>query len=108
MLVAPHQSRAMPHKLQNKISGEFMKFRGKPRLGVSVAVLAIALPVMPALAQTTATASPQQTQPAGGLQSAPANVDEIVVTARKRTENLQNVPIVVTTASHQLLQDTGV
>jgi outer membrane receptor protein involved in Fe transport len=39
---------------------------------------------------------------------APANVAEIVVTAQKRTQNLQDVPIVVTTVSHQLLQDTGV
>lgn len=85
-----------------------MKFRGKPRLAVSVAALAIALPAMPALAQTTATASPEQTQSAGAVQSALNNVDDIVVTARKRTENLQNVPIVVTTVNRQLLQDTGV
>jgi iron complex outermembrane receptor protein len=39
---------------------------------------------------------------------APSNVAEIIVTAQKRTQNLQDVPIVVTTVSHQLLQDSGV
>ncbi len=38
----------------------------------------------------------------------PQSVDEIVVTAQKRTQNLQDVPIVVTTVSRQLLQDSGV
>jgi outer membrane receptor protein involved in Fe transport len=38
----------------------------------------------------------------------PNTVDEIVVTARKQTESLQNVPIVVTTLNRQLLQDSGV
>jgi outer membrane receptor protein involved in Fe transport len=36
------------------------------------------------------------------------NIDTIVVTAQKRVQSLQDVPIVVTTVSHQLLQDTGV
>ena len=40
--------------------------------------------------------------------NAPTTIDEIVVTAQKRTESLQNVPIVVTTVNRQLLQDTGV
>ncbi len=40
--------------------------------------------------------------------NAPRTVDEIVVTAQKRTQTLQNVPIVVTTISRQLLLDTGV
>ncbi|KRB42470.1 TonB-dependent receptor [Phenylobacterium sp. Root700] len=35
-------------------------------------------------------------------------IEEIVVTAQKREQNLQDVPIVVTVASAQLLQDTGV
>lgn len=38
----------------------------------------------------------------------PRSVDEIVVTAQKRTQNLQDVPIVVTTVSAQALQDAGV
>ena len=82
-----------------------MKFRGKPRLAVSVSALVIALQAMPALAQTApATAAPAQ--PAA--QAVPDNVADIIVTARKRPENLQNVPIVVTTVNRQLLQDTGV
>jgi outer membrane receptor protein involved in Fe transport len=40
--------------------------------------------------------------------AAPTSVDEIVVTAQQKTENLQDVPVVVTTVSHQLLQDSGV
>ena len=81
-----------------------MKFRGKPRLALSVSVLAIALQAAPALAQTAATPAPAQT----AAQTVPATIDDIVVTARKRPENLQNVPIVVTTVNRQLLQDTGV
>ena len=38
----------------------------------------------------------------------PQSVDEIVVTAQKRTQNLQDVPIVVTVINRQLLQDSGV
>jgi outer membrane receptor protein involved in Fe transport len=35
-------------------------------------------------------------------------LDDIIVTAQKREQNLQDVPIVVTAVSDQLLQDTGV
>src|SRR5690606_19328098 len=39
----------------------------------------------------------------------PASVlDEIIVTAQKRAQNLQDVPIVVTVLNQQLLQDAGV
>lgn len=41
-------------------------------------------------------------------QEANRQVDEIVVTAQKREQSLQNVPIVVTAVSAQLLQDSGV
>ena len=37
-----------------------------------------------------------------------AVISEIIVTAQKRAQNLQDVPIVVTAVSGQLLQDTGV
>ena len=37
-----------------------------------------------------------------------SGVADIVVTAQKRTQNLQDVPIVVTTVGRQLLQDSGV
>ena len=61
-----------------------------------------------------ATAAVAQTAPAP---SAPApaatpttnhTVDEIIVTAQKRSNSLQNVPIVVTAVGRQLLEDTGV
>jgi outer membrane receptor protein involved in Fe transport len=35
-------------------------------------------------------------------------LDDIIITAQKREQNLQDVPIVVTAVSDQLLQDTGV
>ncbi len=39
---------------------------------------------------------------------AAATVDAIVVTAQKREQSLQNVPVVVTAVGRQLLQDSGV
>ena len=45
---------------------------------------------------------------AAEAQEAPRTVDEIVVTAQKREQNLQDVPIVVTALPQKLLQDTGV
>ena len=50
--------------------------------------------------QGAATSAPVSDQPQSGA--------EIIVTAQKRSQNLQDVPIVVTTVSRQLLQDTGV
>ena len=41
-------------------------------------------------------------------QEANRQVDEIVVTAQKREQSLQNVPIVVTALPQKLLQDAGV
>jgi outer membrane receptor protein involved in Fe transport len=51
------------------------------------------------LSMLAGTASAQA--PSGGI-------DEIVVTAQKREQSLQDVPIVVTAVSAQLLQDSGV
>ncbi|HEX6858891.1 MAG TPA: TonB-dependent receptor [Caulobacteraceae bacterium] len=47
-------------------------------------------------------------QTADEAQDEARTVDEIVVTAQKREENLQNVPIVVTALPERLLQDAGV
>nr|WP_295661790.1 TonB-dependent receptor [Polymorphobacter sp.] len=99
---------------------------------VSIAALAAGLIAVPGLAQSAASPAPQP-QPStadappaqtttgvgqsGVGSAAPAqtaasqsvgNVDEIVVTAQKRSNSLQNVPIVVTAINRQLLQDTGV
>ncbi|CAN5404990.1 TonB-dependent receptor [soil metagenome] len=38
----------------------------------------------------------------------PARVEDIIVTAQKREQNLQDVPVVVTALSQELLQDAGV
>ena len=40
--------------------------------------------------------------------AAPQTVDAIVVTAQKRSQSLQDVPVVVNVATAQLLQDSGV
>jgi outer membrane receptor protein involved in Fe transport len=69
--------------------------------GSSVFSLAVAMAASSASAQSAA-APPRPDA------SAPSNIDEIVVTAQKRTQSLQNVPIVVTTVGRQLLQDSGV
>ncbi|WP_339913471.1 TonB-dependent receptor [uncultured Brevundimonas sp.] len=41
-------------------------------------------------------------------QAAPTTVDDIIVTAQKREQNLQDVPIVVTTLSQETLEGAGV
>ncbi len=38
----------------------------------------------------------------------PSSVDDIIVTAQKREQNLQDVPIVVTSLSQEVLEDAGV
>ena len=82
-----------------------MHSRSKLRLVGSGTALVMSLHAAAAFAQSAAGPPPHA---AATTYDAPRSVDEIVVTAQKRTENLQNVPIVVTTVSHQLLQDTGV
>ncbi|MDI1328413.1 MAG: TonB-dependent receptor [Brevundimonas sp.] len=41
-------------------------------------------------------------------QEQPTTIDDIIVTAQKREQNLQDVPIVVTSLSQEVLQDAGV
>jgi iron complex outermembrane receptor protein len=95
----------------------FVQTSGKLCLVASTFALAAALNAMPALAgfaaaQSAASPTPQPTDTspnASTSQSTQANsIDDIIVTATKRSQNLQNVPIVVTTVNHQLLQDSGV
>ncbi len=88
-----------------------MQSKNHLRMVASGAALVLALQATPLLAQSAASPGPSTPTPSPAAipsSDAPRSVDEIVVTAQKRTENLQNVPIVVTTVSHQLLQDTGV
>src|SRR5688572_2621951 len=60
--------------------------------------------VLGVLAFATAPAFSQQATPAPEMRS----IETIVITAQKREQSLQDVPIVVTAVSEQLLQDTGV
>src|SRR5579859_4936359 len=87
-----------------------MQSRSHLRFFASGTALVIALHTSSAFAQVTASAAPAPQRPASESSSAaaPTSVDEIIVTAQKRSQNLQDVPIVVTTVSHQLLQDSGV
>src|SRR5687767_4171137 len=67
---------------------------------VAALIAAAALPAAPAVwAQNNAGAADEESANA---------VPEIIVTAQKREQNLQDVPIVVTAVSGELLQDTGV
>jgi outer membrane receptor protein involved in Fe transport len=69
--------------------------------GIAAALLASAAGAAPV-------ARPQPGSTAASPPERPNTVDEIVVTARKFPESLQNVPIVVTTVNRRLLQDSGV
>jgi len=62
------------------------------------------------LAATVTIASPglAQTSAGGADTDSQRTVDEIVVTAQKREQSLQDVPIVVTSVNAQQLQDAGV
>ena len=63
------------------------------------------------VAASQSTTAPGPTAPAsagGATTSSGYTVDTVVVTAQKRKENLQDVPIVVTVVNKQLLQDSGV
>src|SRR4051812_25197738 len=98
-----------------------MKVRSQLQCALSIAALAAALQATPVLAQAATSPGPvsQPTdarQPVANPQSTSASataapggsVDDIIVTAQKRSQSLQNVPIVVTTVTKQLLQDSGV
>ena len=70
-----------------------MRTHQRLRTGASLAAFAIA-----ALAAGTAAAQQDQ----------PTSVDDVIVTANKREQSLQDVPSVVTAISEQLLTDAGV
>src|SRR6202012_4147133 len=100
------------------IGGCVMSLRSVAGATASSFVLAAAL-ASAALAQDAtqpAPATSPNAAPPGSAASRPAassnsgayTVDTIVVTAQKRKENLQDVPIVVTVVNKQLLQDSGV
>ena len=67
----------------------------------SGSILALAISLTAGQANAAAAA-------AEATSTAPQTIDELVVTAQKRTQNLQDVPIVVTSVNAQQLQDAGV
>ena len=70
------------------------------QLAVAVFAALVSMSALPAFAQDAA--------PAPQAQEEAKTLDTIVVTAQKREEAMQDVPIVVTSLSQQVLQDTGV
>jgi outer membrane receptor protein involved in Fe transport len=64
--------------------------------------------VFAALAVSSAAALPVSAQEAQQQSEGGRSIETIIVTAQKREQNLQDVPIVVTAVSGQLLQDSGV
>jgi len=78
-------------------------YRKQPQpkpLAVAVFAALVSMTALPALAQDAA--------PAQQKQEEAKTLDTMVVTAQKREEQLQDVPIIVTALSQQTLQDTGV
>ena len=76
-------------------------YRKQPQpkpLAVAVMAALISLTALPALAQVA---------PAQDKKEEAKTLDALVVTAQKREEAMQDVPIVVTSLSQQILQDTG-
>ena len=69
-------------------------------LTIAVLVGLMGFTSLPVLAQDAATAADKKVEP--------KTLDTMVVTAQKREEVMQNVPIAVTALSQQTLQDTGV
>ncbi|MCL6618328.1 MAG: TonB-dependent receptor [Thermomonas hydrothermalis] len=74
------------------------------RLATAVAVALLWSGALPAVAQTAPAAGSAGEQ----AQNEPKTLDTLVVTAQKREEIMQNVPITVTALPQQLLQDNNV
>ena len=71
------------------------------------AALLLCLVAMPALAQEVQTevGEPDSTRPASNR--APVQLEEIVVTAQKKVQNLQDVPVSVGVVDTQAMRDAG-
>ncbi len=74
-------------------------------LATAAAITVSGLLGLPALAQEEEAATPEEAAKAAIVQQ--PIVDEIVVTARKREENIQEVPIAVTLITATALEDSG-
>ena len=68
---------------------------------------AVALVATPALAQDAASTTVEEAAAAQNEQATPQDSGEIVVTARRRAESLQDVPIAVTAYSGEQLENQG-
>ncbi len=75
---------------------------GRKMLTVAILTALASMPMQSALAQDAATQADETT-----AEGDETTLSSIVVTAQKREEQLQNVPISIIVASAQLLQDTG-
>lgn len=75
---------------------------GRKMLTVAILTALASVPMQAALAQDAATQADETT-----AEGDETTLSSIVVTAQKREEQLQNVPISIIVASAQLLQDTG-
>jgi outer membrane receptor protein involved in Fe transport len=82
-----------------------MRFNQLLRGTASFAVLAMVATAAQAQAQTSSTTGQNV---AAEEPEDPSTVDEIIVTAQRREQSLQEVPVVVTALSEQILEDTGV
>ncbi|MGE5502287.1 MAG: TonB-dependent receptor, partial [Ignavibacteriales bacterium] len=76
---------------------ESLRLRSLLAMGVSAAAI---LGAAPALAQGQTTSPPTETQPS----NQPATVGEVIVTAQKREEAIQNVPIAVSAFNQDTLE----
>jgi iron complex outermembrane receptor protein len=75
---------------------------------LSGTALILALGASPAFAQSTGETGPPVAEPAPQVEAPPAEDEaDVVVTARRRTEDLQNVPLAVTAIGGAQLDATG-
>ena len=84
---------------------------GKPRITVSLSALAAAL-LMPAVARAQDAPSPAPAPATtGNAQTAPADnggIPDIVVTAQRRSENIQTVPIAISAFTTEALKERAI
>ena len=71
----------------------------------AMALLATTMLVAPAMAQEAPAVAPTTPPAAAPATPAPADEEEIVITATKRSENLQDVPIAITAITTKTLDD---
>ena len=75
-------------------------------LSLAVAAVLVSTRAMPAAAQEGA--PPEESTPPATASEEATTLSELVVTAQKREEAMQDVPISMTALPEQLLLDTGV